>query len=188
MQDSAGLRQHVSISLFTCMQDSAGLSQHLSISLFTCMQDSAGLRQHLSISLFTCMQDSAGLRQQYPGRIMTARYEDLSERPLYFTQRLLSFAGLEMTPDLQQYVLNITSSGVEVKAISNTTIRSDSKRTASQWRANGTPFAFAANIDKHCADVYGHMGYFPLHDDRELKNLSVSVYKDVKDIPWLWSP
>ena len=134
------------------------------------------------------MQDSERLRQLYPGRILSARYEDLAERPLHFAERLLSFAGLEMTPGVRQYIWNITSSGVKVKEEAGGTLRSDSKRTASHWRINKTPYKFVANIDKYCTDLYARMGYFPLHSEREMKNLSIPVYRDVKDLPWLWSP
>ena len=138
--------------------------------------------------VFACMQDSERLRQQYPGRILSARYEDLAERPLHFAQRLLSFAGLEMTPGQRQYIWNITSSAVEAKEKAGGTLRRDSKQTASNWRVNNTTYTFVANIDKYCTDLYARMGYFPLHSEREMKNLSIPVYRDVKDLPWLWSP
>ena len=136
--------------------------------------------------LCSCPQVSETLKKKYPGRILTARYEDLAENPLNFSQRLMDFAGLQMTPHLQQYVWSITSSGQKRTNNAAGTVRTDSRATASHWRTTST-FKFSASVDKYCLELYDRMGYIPFADEGELKDLSRPVYEALSDdLPWLW--
>ena len=132
------------------------------------------------------MQDSQRLKKLYPGRILTARYEDLAQKPLDFAARLLDFAGLDMYPSLRQYVWNITSSHDKVKEGMWKTKRSNSSLTAGQWRQD-SDFPFVAEVDRKCAQLYRHMGYLPFANETALRNTRLPYFRDVKHMPGLWT-
>ena len=133
-------------------------------------------------------QVSQRLKRLYPGRILTARYEDLAQKPLEFSARLLDFAGLDMDSKLRHYVWNITSSGGSVaKEQMWKTQRNNSSQTAGQWRQN-SDFRFVAEVDKTCAQLYKLMGYLPFANEKDLRNLQLPYFRDLKQVPGLWTP
>ena len=51
------------------------------------------------------------LKARYPDRLLRIRYEDLAMTPLKFAEALVRFTGLQMTPELGERLLTITSVG-----------------------------------------------------------------------------
>ena len=134
------------------------------------------------------VQDARRLKELYPGRVLSARYEDVAERPLDFAARLFRFAGLTMDSDLRQFVWNITSSHADVQERAFRTTRSDSSETAAQWRQEAD-FRFVASVDalKECADLYRLAGYLPLANEQSLRDSSVPYYRDWRQVDGLWT-
>ena len=132
------------------------------------------------------MQASQKLKRLYPRRILTARYEDLAERPLDFSARLLDFVGLHMDSRLRQYVWKITSSHHNIKEERWKTARSNSKAAASRWREN-IRFRLSEEVDNKCSDLYNHLGYLPFANETTLRNLAVPYYRVLTEVPGLWT-
>ena len=132
------------------------------------------------------MQDSQTLKKLYPRRILTARYEDLALKPIDFATRLLNFAGLRMDRALRQYVWSITSTRGNFTDVMWQTKRSDSRRTAGQWRFD-LDFGSVAVVDALCADLYRQAGYLPLPMRHLQKNLRVASHRGIKAVPGLWT-
>ena len=131
-------------------------------------------------------QVSRRLQRLYPGQVLRARYEDLAQKPLEFSARLLDFTGLDMDRKLRQYVWNITSSGNVDKEPMWKTQRNNSSHTASLWRQN-SDFRFVAEVDKTCAQLFELMGYLPFANEKDLRNLQLPYFRDLKQVPGLWT-
>ncbi|XP_070178775.1 carbohydrate sulfotransferase 4-like isoform X2 [Littorina saxatilis] len=137
------------------------------------------------ISCRPLLQDSQELKKQYPGRILTARYEDLAKSPHDFASRLMDFSGLQMDLALKKYITSITSAKGKFNEQVFNTKRKDSDATANRWRVS-FEIEYVSMVDDVCKRVYGYMGYLPFADGQRMGNLSVPSYKQFRQVPGLW--
>ncbi|XP_070178774.1 carbohydrate sulfotransferase 4-like isoform X1 [Littorina saxatilis] len=131
------------------------------------------------------LEDSQELKKQYPGRILTARYEDLAKSPHDFASRLMDFSGLQMDLALKKYITSITSAKGKFNEQVFNTKRKDSDATANRWRVS-FEIEYVSMVDDVCKRVYGYMGYLPFADGQRMGNLSVPSYKQFRQVPGLW--
>lgn len=130
------------------------------------------------------IQTGEELKVRYPGRVMTARYEDLAMEPLARARQLFSFAGLDLDAATKDYILNITSRGLK-DTCALCTQRANSTVTASKWRRQ-LSFQKVSAIDSLCGGVYEKMGYLPLTSNTDLKKETVAAFIHPARVPGLW--
>ena len=124
------------------------------------------------------------LKARYPDRLLRIRYEDLAMAPLKFAEALVKFTGLQMTPELGERLLTITSVGAPCHD-DYCTSTTDSKKVVMKWRTQ-LDFRSVEMIDANCGRVYDRLGYFPLRSKQDLLNLSVPYFAEFLDVPGLW--
>ncbi|KAK6182856.1 hypothetical protein SNE40_010445 [Patella caerulea] len=127
------------------------------------------------------LKASTEMNKIFPGRIKTVRYEDIAETPIKATDDIYKFIGLNMTSSIRNYIWNITSAGHPDNCVICTT-RNSSIATAYKWRQKLT-FDMVTKIDKVCSTVYSRLGYLPLKNENDMKNMKISVKKQVKFTP-----
>ncbi|XP_070188924.1 carbohydrate sulfotransferase 1-like [Littorina saxatilis] len=134
------------------------------------------------------LKDSIPLKKQYPGRVLTARYEDLAQQPLAFSAQLLTFARLDMEAAVKEFIKKATAyndSHVIEKRYG--TVRTNSSHTAAAWRQS-VQFKFVQDVDKGCRELYKLVGYLPFANQKQLGNMEEPYYTDYKLAPIkLWS-
>ncbi|KAK7096716.1 hypothetical protein V1264_003789 [Littorina saxatilis] len=129
------------------------------------------------------LKDSIPLKQQFPGRVLTVRYEDLAQRPLAFSSRLLTFARLDMPPAMTDYVINMTSSNdVRITEKTFETYRRNASLTAASWRRT-VQFDFVQDVDRSCGELYSLAGYLPLDSQSRLRNMNEPYFEDYRQAP-----
>ncbi|KAK7492743.1 hypothetical protein BaRGS_00016048 [Batillaria attramentaria] len=131
------------------------------------------------------LQEAERLKTLFPGRVLTARYEDLATDPMAFAEKLLTFAGLTFSPKLRDYVWKITSSGLSDGG-ARSTVRNNSQATANSWRKK-VAFSDSSVIDTNCLEVYKRTGYLAFPMEVFLKNLTFPSFVDHKRVPGLWT-
>ncbi|XP_050406177.1 carbohydrate sulfotransferase 1 [Patella vulgata] len=127
------------------------------------------------------LKASTELYKVFPGRIKTVRYEDIAEAPIKATDEIYKFIGLNMTSSIRDYIWNITSAGHPDNCVICTT-RNSSIATAYKWRQK-LKFDVVTMIDNVCSTVYNKLGYLPLKNVNDMKNMKISVKKPMKFTP-----
>lgn len=116
-------------------------------------------------------------QKDFPNRILRIRYEDLSRYPIDTSKLMYSFAGMEYTDNVRQYVHDRmikypnTSSVDDVTWKGNSTDRMDKWRLLVRWE-------FVKIIDIYCQQVYGDVGYMMAASADTLRDLSWSFTVD----------
>lgn len=115
------------------------------------------------------------LKSKYPGRIKTQLYEYLAENPLESAYDLHRFTNTTVPPSMKDYVYNHTRAGSIKRGYYNTA-RENSTITSLAWRMR-MKWEDVEVIDRHCQELYDHVGFIPFSDKSQLTNLFFKTRK-----------
>ncbi|XP_048238964.1 carbohydrate sulfotransferase 1-like [Haliotis rufescens] len=146
------------------------------------------VQHHVKVSFSHCglvlrdVRDAVRLSKRYPGRVGILLYEKLIENPTYMTQLIYDFLDLKLTPNIANYVYNITEAGFPDSCPLCTT-RKNSTETANRWR-HDLSLDSVMQIDQNCFPLYEQLGYLPFKTYGDLLNTNVPSWLE-KPIPGL---
>ncbi|XP_040260935.1 carbohydrate sulfotransferase 4-like [Bufo bufo] len=102
-------------------------------------------------------------------RYMLIRHEDLSKEPIVNAKKIYEFSGLEMTPDLERWVHNVTH--VQKKESGFMSFSKQSSKVIQKWRKT-MDFKKIKEIEEYCKEAMDLFGYLPVSSMSDLKNMS----------------
>lgn len=112
----------------------------------------------------------------FPNRVLTVRYEDITEHPIEAAEFLYNFVGLSMTDTIRNYIWGITNARRADNCAICTT-RNNSKMTAYKWRQK-INFSQVQVIQHQCAEVIRKLGFRNITNESQLTNLTFSTKID----------
>ncbi|XP_033744706.1 carbohydrate sulfotransferase 5-like [Pecten maximus] len=101
-------------------------------------------------------------------------YELLAEHPIAISEDIYIFAGLEFSPAVMKRVYRITHYPPLARDCDWCTKKSNSTKTSLMWRTQ-IEVEHAFVIDTQCDDLYKRIGYLPVQDLQQLRNLNIPL-------------
>ncbi|XP_067687183.1 carbohydrate sulfotransferase 3-like [Haliotis asinina] len=108
--------------------------------------------------MYSDVERSIGYKKRFPGRVLTVRYEDIALDPLHIYKQVYDFLGIDLTKNIQNYILDMTSNSVT--NCGARCIRKNSSFTVFKWRRYLSYFTMS-KIDRSCSKLYRKVGYLP---------------------------
>ncbi|XP_003783629.1 carbohydrate sulfotransferase 3 [Otolemur garnettii] len=122
---------------------------------------------------------SAELGLQQPpwlrGRYMLVRYEDVARRPLQKAREMYRFAGIPLTPQVEDWIQKNTQAVRDSSGIYST--QKNSSEQFEKWRFS-MPFKLAQVVQAACGPAMHLFGYKLARDAASLTNRSVSLLEE----------
>uniref|UniRef100_A0A8D2JP83 Sulfotransferase n=1 Tax=Sciurus vulgaris TaxID=55149 RepID=A0A8D2JP83_SCIVU len=118
-----------------------------------------------------------GLRQPawLRGRYMLVRYEDVAQQPLQKAREMYRFAGIPLTPQVEDWIQKNTQAALDGNGIYST--RKNSSEQFEKWRFS-MPFKLAQVVQAACGPAMHLFGYKLARDAASLTNRSVSLLEE----------
>ncbi|KAM6182804.1 carbohydrate sulfotransferase 3 [Erethizon dorsatum] len=118
-----------------------------------------------------------GLRQPawLRGRYMLVRYEDVARRPLQKAREMYRFAGIPLTPQVEDWIQKNTQAALDGSGIYST--QKNSSEQFEKWRFS-MPFKLAQVVQAACAPTMHLFGYKLAKDAASLTNRSISLLEE----------
>nr|XP_012618014.1 carbohydrate sulfotransferase 3 [Microcebus murinus]XP_012618015.1 carbohydrate sulfotransferase 3 [Microcebus murinus]XP_012618016.1 carbohydrate sulfotransferase 3 [Microcebus murinus]XP_012618017.1 carbohydrate sulfotransferase 3 [Microcebus murinus] len=118
-----------------------------------------------------------GLRQPawLRGRYMLVRYEDVARRPLQKAREMYRFAGIPLTPQVEDWIQKNTQAARDSSGIYST--QKNSSEQFEKWRFS-MPFKLAQVVQAACGPAMRLFGYKLARDAASLTNRSVSLLEE----------
>ncbi|XP_036294087.1 carbohydrate sulfotransferase 3 isoform X2 [Pipistrellus kuhlii] len=118
-----------------------------------------------------------GLRQPawLRGRYLLVRYEDVARRPLQKARDMYRFAGIPLTPQVEDWIRRNTQAPRDASGIYST--QKNSSEQFEKWRF-GMPFKLAQVVQDACGPAMRLFGYKLARDAAALTNRSVSLLEE----------
>ncbi|XP_063289371.1 carbohydrate sulfotransferase 4-like [Pelobates fuscus] len=115
------------------------------------------------------------------GRYMLVRLEDLAWDPLSNVDKMFSFVGLTMTPEIRHWVHNITHHEIASEPGGFMSYSKEAKNVTENWRKR-LDFRIVKQIQSVCREAMDMFGYLPVESEADLKKYLdiVSVRKRKK--------
>ncbi|XP_008268211.1 carbohydrate sulfotransferase 3 [Oryctolagus cuniculus] len=117
------------------------------------------------------LQQPAWLR----GRYMLVRYEDVARRPLEKAREMYRFAGIPLTPQVEDWIQKNTQAARDGSGIYST--QKNSSEQFDKWRFS-MPFKLAQVVQAACGPAMRLFGYKLARDAATLTNRSVSLLEE----------
>lgn len=122
-------------------------------------------------TLQTALQPPDWLRGHY----LAVRYEDLVGDPVKTLRRVYDFVGLLVSPEMEQFALNMTSgSGSSSKPF--VVSARNATQAASAWRSALT-FQQIKQVEEFCAQPMAVLGYERVSSPEEVRDLSKTLLR-----------
>ena len=105
------------------------------------------------------------VNEEMKSRTLVVRYEDIAVRPFKYAKRILNFAGLNYTSEVNDWIVKNTQrkTGKRKRSSNNPfTTNRDSEQTALKWRSS-VSLSDALTIQKFCKDEMEKLGYLPVN-------------------------
>ncbi|KAM4032085.1 carbohydrate sulfotransferase 3 isoform 1-T4 [Anomaloglossus baeobatrachus] len=109
------------------------------------------------------------------GRYMLMRYEDIARFPLEKAKEMYQFAGITLTPQVEEWIIKNTQASQENNGIYST--QKNSSEQFEKWRFS-IPFKLAQVVQDVCEPAMKLFGYKLANDLKTLTNRSVSLLED----------
>ncbi|XP_007539490.1 carbohydrate sulfotransferase 3 isoform X1 [Erinaceus europaeus] len=109
------------------------------------------------------------------GRYMLVRYEDVARRPLQKAREMYRFAGIPLTPQVEDWIQKNTQAAQDSSGIYST--QKNSSEQFEKWRFS-MPFKLAQVVQAACGPAMRLFGYKLAHDATSLINRSVSLLEE----------
>ncbi|XP_002756304.2 carbohydrate sulfotransferase 3 [Callithrix jacchus] len=118
-----------------------------------------------------------GLRQPawLRGRYMLVRYEDVARRPLQKAREMYRFAGIPLTPQVEDWIQKNTQAAHDGSGIYST--QKNSSEQFEKWRFS-MPFKLAQVVQAACGTAMRLFGYKLAEDAAALTNRSFSLLEE----------
>ncbi|KAM9197931.1 carbohydrate sulfotransferase 3 [Dugong dugon] len=118
-----------------------------------------------------------GLRQPawLQGRYMLVRYEDVARWPLQKAREMYRFAGIPLTPQVEDWIQKNTQAAQDSNGIYST--QKNSSEQFEKWRFS-MPFKLAQVVQAACGPAMRLFGYKLVQDAASLTNRSVSLLEE----------
>ncbi|EHH19104.1 hypothetical protein EGK_19749 [Macaca mulatta] len=118
-----------------------------------------------------------GLRQpaRLRGRYMLVRYEDVARGPLQKAREMYRFAGIPLTPQVEDWIQKNTQAAHDGSGIYST--QKNSSEQFEKWRFS-MPFKLAQVVQAACGPAMRLFGYKLARDAAALTNRSVSLLEE----------
>ncbi|EHB15748.1 Carbohydrate sulfotransferase 3 [Heterocephalus glaber] len=118
-----------------------------------------------------------GLRQPawLRGRYMLVRYEDVALRPLQKAREMYRFAGIPLTPQVEDWIQKNTQAARDGSDVYST--QKNSSEQFEKWRFS-IPFKLAQVVQAACAPTMRLFGYKLARDAASLTNRSLSLLEE----------
>ncbi|XP_073541950.1 carbohydrate sulfotransferase 3 [Phyllobates terribilis] len=122
------------------------------------------------------MSAQLGLRQPnwLRGRYMLIRYEDIARFPLQKAKEMYKFAGITLTPQVEEWIIKNTQASQENGIYST---QKNSSEQFEKWRFS-IPFKLAQVVQDVCEPAMKLFGYKLANDFKTLTNRSISLLED----------
>ncbi|KAM4636817.1 carbohydrate sulfotransferase 3 [Discoglossus pictus] len=123
------------------------------------------------------MSAELGLKQPswLRGRYMLIRYEDIARFPLPKAKEMYKFAGITMTPQVEEWIIKNTQASQDSNGIYST--QKNSSEQFEKWRFS-IPFKLAQVVQDACKPAMKLFGYKLASDLETLTNRSISLLED----------
>ncbi|XP_040291524.1 carbohydrate sulfotransferase 3 [Bufo bufo] len=109
------------------------------------------------------------------GRYMLMRYEDIARSPLEKAKEMYRFAGITLTPQVEEWIIKNTQAPQDSNGIYST--QKNSSEQFEKWRFS-IPFKLAQVVQDVCAPAMKVFGYKLANDLETLTNQSISLLED----------
>ncbi|XP_053547994.1 carbohydrate sulfotransferase 3 [Bombina bombina] len=118
-----------------------------------------------------------GLRQPswLRGRYMLIRYEDIARSPLQKAKEMYKFAGVTMTPQVEEWIIKNTQASQDGNGIYST--QKNSSEQFDKWRLS-IPYKLAQVVQDVCKPGMELFGYKLANDAEMLTNRSISLLEE----------
>ncbi|XP_024053917.1 carbohydrate sulfotransferase 3 [Terrapene carolina triunguis] len=118
-----------------------------------------------------------GLRQPawLRGRYMLIRYEDIARSPLQNAKEMYRFAGISLTPQVEEWIQKNTQAPQDSNGIYST--QKNSSEQFEKWRFS-IPFKLAQVVQSVCGPAMSLFGYKLASDQETLTNRSISLLEE----------
>ncbi|XP_003408933.1 carbohydrate sulfotransferase 3 [Loxodonta africana] len=118
-----------------------------------------------------------GLRQPtwLQGRYMLVRYEDVARQPLQKAREMYRFAGIALTPQVEDWIQKNTQAAQDSSGIYST--QKNSSEQFEKWRFS-MPFKLAQVVQAACGPAMRLFGYRLVQDAASLTNRSFSLLEE----------
>ena len=103
--------------------------------------------------------------EEMKSRTLIVRYEDIAVKPFKYAKRILNFAGLNYTSEVNDWIVKNTQrkTGKRKRSSNNPfTTNRDSEQTALKWRSS-VSLSDALTIQEFCNDEMEQLGYLPVN-------------------------
>ncbi|XP_008834864.1 carbohydrate sulfotransferase 3 [Nannospalax galili] len=117
------------------------------------------------------LQQPAWLR----GRYMLVRYEDVALRPLQKAREMYHFAGIPLTPQVEDWIQKNTQAAHDGSDVYST--QKNSSEQFEKWRFS-MPFKLAQVVQAACGPAMRLFGYKLARDAASLTNRSISLLEE----------
>ncbi|KAM4704478.1 carbohydrate sulfotransferase 3 [Rhinophrynus dorsalis] len=123
------------------------------------------------------MSAELGLRQPdwLRGRYMLIRYEDIARFPLQKAKEMYRFAGISLTPQVEEWIIKNTQASQDSNGIYST--QKNSSEQFEKWRFS-IPFKLAQVVQDVCKPTMKMFGYKLANDLETLTNRSISLLEE----------
>ncbi|OCT71932.1 carbohydrate sulfotransferase 3 [Xenopus laevis] len=123
------------------------------------------------------MSAELGLKQPdwLRGRYMLIRYEDIARSPLQKAKEMYKFAGISITPQVEQWIIKNTQASQDSNGIYST--QKNSSEQFEKWRFS-IPFKLAQVVQDVCKPAMKLFGYKLANDLETLTNRSISLLEE----------
>ncbi|KAM8806152.1 carbohydrate sulfotransferase 3 [Eudromia elegans] len=112
------------------------------------------------------------------GRYMLVRYEDVARAPLRLARLMYRFAGIRLTPQVEQWIGTNTQAPRDASGIYST--QKNSSEQFEKWRFS-MPFKLAQVVQDACAPAMRLFGYRLAPSAAALTNRSLSLLEEAPD-------
>ena len=105
------------------------------------------------------------VNEEMKSRTLVVRYEDIAVKPFKYAKRILNFAGLNYTSEVNDWIVKNTQrkTGKRKRSSNNPfTTNRDSEQTALKWRSS-VSLSDALTIQEFCNDEMEQLGYLPVN-------------------------
>ncbi|XP_072279378.1 carbohydrate sulfotransferase 3 [Pyxicephalus adspersus] len=109
------------------------------------------------------------------GRYMLMRYEDIARFPLQKAKEMYEFAGITLTPQVEEWIIKNTQASQDNSGIYST--QKNSSEQFEKWRFS-IPFKLAQVVQEVCEPAMRLFGYKLASDIETLTNRSISLLED----------
>ncbi|XP_069142273.1 carbohydrate sulfotransferase 1-like [Argopecten irradians] len=114
-----------------------------------------------------------------PNSIRILTYEQFSVDPILKSQNMFMFLNLTFTREMYTYVKSLTLQRKERRYSKRTWAvqKTNAKLTSMRWRLD-MEYEDVEEIDQNCVNLYKTVGYVPMNNNHNLRNLSMPSQND----------